>query len=96
MLARCKNAWVLIQATTSASLPSTPKRQMLLPIQRVNNVGVFLNRLKLSPGKVVAAIMACCSNGVCVAPVPEGENYVRPLTELELNGLLGCMPSEVC
>ena len=73
-----------------------PQRPVLLTLQRVNNVGVFLSRLKLSPAEAVASIMACSSGGDAVAAAPEeGQARGRQLTDVELEGLLHSLPTEV-
>ena len=73
-----------------------PQRPVLLTLQRVNNVGVFLSRLKLSPAEAVASIMACSSGGDAVAAAPEeGKARSRHLTDVELEGLLHSLPTEV-
>ena len=73
------------------------QRPMLLTMQRVNNVGVFLCRLKLSPSEAVAAIMACCGDSSCetASAAKEGGNGARDLTDVDLEGLLHCMPTVV-
>lgn len=73
--------------------PTGPLRPMLLTLQRVNNVGVFLARLKLSPAEAVASIMACCAGGDTIPT--EGGSIARELTDVELEGLLHSMPTEV-
>lgn len=75
------------------------QRPMLLTMQRVNNVGVFLCRLKLIPSEAVAAIMACCGDSGSETSTSEaskeGGNSPRELSDVELEGLLHCMPTEV-
>ena len=75
------------------------QRPMLLTMQRINNVGVFLCRLKLTPFEAVAAIMACCGDRGSETPTSEaskeGGNAARELSDVELEGLLHCMPTEV-
>ena len=41
--------------------PQRPKQAMLLPLQRAQNVGVFLTRLKMGPAQVGSAPTSGCT-----------------------------------
>ena len=41
--------------------PQRPKQAMLLPLQRAQNVGVFLTRLKTGPAQVGSAVTLGCT-----------------------------------
>ena len=51
--------------------PQRPKQAMLLPLQRAQNVGVFLTRLKMGPAQVGSTPTSGCTSHMAALPKEE-------------------------